>query len=90
MLVASRHGNQKSLTSSRFLGIRGTPWDHPVGRSSISRGMGGLEKRGGFLILSCIHYYIENFQELNLGKVLFLLQPPKIYCPCFVESNKFF
>jgi hypothetical protein len=42
-----------------------------------------------FLILSCIHYYIDNFQELNLGKVLFLL-PPKLYRPCFVESNKFF
>jgi hypothetical protein len=25
------------------------------------------KKRGGFLLLSCIHYYINNFQELNLG-----------------------
>ena len=26
-------------------------------------------------ILSCMHYYIENFPKLNLAKVLFLLQP---------------
>jgi hypothetical protein len=50
----------------------------------------GRKKRGFFLILSCCHYYMENFQELNLGKVLFLLQPPKIYFLCFVESNTFF
>ena len=34
-------------------------------------------------------YALVHFQNLNLAKVFFLLQPPKIYCSCFVESNKF-
>ena len=37
----------------------------------VPTGMGGQEKRGFFHILSCIHYCIENFQELNLGKFCF-------------------
>jgi hypothetical protein len=60
-----------------YLGPRG------IILGAIDQFLGAWEsrkKRGGFLILSCFHYYIENFQELNLGKVLFLLQPPKIYC----------
>ena len=68
-----------------YLGPRG------ITLRAVAQFLGGWEarkKRGGFLILSCIHYYIEIFQELNLGKVLFLLQPPKIYCPCFMESKK--
>ena len=68
MLVASRHGNQKSLTSSRFLGILGTPWDHPVGSSSISRGMGGLEKKRGFSDFVLYPLLHREFPRAESGK----------------------
>ena len=58
--------------------------DHPRGCSSVSRGMAGQEKKRGF---SDFGLYIKNFQKLNLEFFLFPLQPPKIYCSCFLESN---
>ena len=53
----------------------GTLWDHPRAYSLVSRDMEGQEKNIGF---SDFGLYIENFQKLNLAKVLFLLLPPKI------------
>jgi hypothetical protein len=56
--------------------VLGHTWD-PMG--AIDQFLGSWEarkKRVGFLNLACIHKYIENFQELNLGKVLYQLQPP--------------
>ena len=47
-----------------------------LGGSSISRGMGGLKKE--FFFSDFVLYPLQNFQEVNLGKVLFLFQPPKI------------
>ena len=58
-------------TFSRFLGILGTPRDHPGGCGSVSRDIRGREKRGVFLILACIYKYIEDFKEQYLSKVLF-------------------
>ena len=59
------------------MGILETPWGHPRGNSSISRGMGARKKWEVFLILAWMQYYIEKFQKRNLAKVLILLLPPR-------------
>ena len=39
-------------TFSRFLGILGTPWDHPGGSSLVFRDMGSQQKKTKFIIFS--------------------------------------
>ena len=70
-------------------GIVGTSWDHPRGSSSISRSMGGQEKKSFFSDFVLYSLLYREFPRAESGKSLFLLQPPKIYCPCFVECNEF-
>jgi hypothetical protein len=51
-----------------------------VTSGAIAQFLGAWEarkKRGVFLILACIHTSTKNFQELNLGKALFLPLPPR-------------
>ena len=71
-IVAHFTGWGSFWTFSRFLGILGTPQDHPGGCGSVSRDMGGREKKRCFSdFLACIHKYIENFKKQYLSKVLF-------------------
>ena len=78
------------LNLFKILGHTWDPVGSPLGNTSISRGMGGQENGGVFLILACIHTSTKNFQELNLGKVFVSTFTSKIYYSCFVESDNFF
>ena len=53
--------------------ILGTPYDHPEGGSSISRNMGGQEKKRLFSDFVLYPLFHREFARAESGKVLFLL-----------------
>ena len=61
-----------------------------MGEKAQFLGTWEAKKKRGHLILACIHYYIENFQELNLGRVFVSTPTSKnmILLLCFLFDLK--
>ena len=56
-----------ALNLFKVLGILGTLWGHPRGNISISRGMGGLEKKRGFSDFGLHPHYYREFPRAKSG-----------------------